>query len=295
MALSDDTSLKALRTRWGLTDFSGSLTELVQNIPRLNDARDLNRWLESDVFKPGWDTLVANYLQELVDNARARNIELVQGPNFDAVRGRLIHGERGGRMKFSSRFLHDRSAWDATDHLAKFLFDIVDENISHYDSIFYHLPMEMVKRQWIIWQVYLYKRSTLAPTKRKFDDIEQGVGQQESGTSGRPYQSISISPTTSNINGPILPNRVPTHPPITPNTTMFTSLISQSDKATSDNPTAHDPLATNIGGDGQQQHHTSPEDERRETQIKPESPLDDGNILFSDGPGCTQASKPYHT
>lgn len=109
MAASKDTCLEDLKTTYGLADFSGSLAKLTQNIPGLDEARDVKRWFEGASFKPFWDALMNDHLQELIDNAGARKIKPIQGPNFAAVRGRLIHGQSSGRGKFDRRH-QDRSA-----------------------------------------------------------------------------------------------------------------------------------------------------------------------------------------
>ncbi|KAL8636882.1 MAG: hypothetical protein Q9226_009192, partial [Calogaya cf. arnoldii] len=106
----------------------------------MNSAQELKDWMnkEDGLYKPGWDELCRDYLNQAQEAAKATGEIRFRHYDLSEVRSYLWSGEMYGFRKYwYSRPTPDKSTWTGIDHYAYFLWLVTKENTEDRHGIFF--------------------------------------------------------------------------------------------------------------------------------------------------------------
>ena len=97
---------------------------------------ELISFLRSHVFLPYWKELYVDHIFPEQEPARIKHKARHRGPPLKDVQEAILQAEQEGQRKYT---VHnpDRANWGAVDHYARFLLQVLAENVLDRDGIFY--------------------------------------------------------------------------------------------------------------------------------------------------------------
>ena len=133
----------------------------------MNSAEELKDWMnkEDGLYKPGWDQLCKDYLNEAQEAVKAAGEIRFRHPDLSGVQCHLFFGEMCGKRIYS-RTSRDKSSWTVIDHYAYFLWWVTKENTEDRHGIFFDkgLSEDIIHQR--VWMVLERSNDIMTPSHK---------------------------------------------------------------------------------------------------------------------------------
>jgi hypothetical protein len=86
-------SLKALKKKYDLREFSGSVKRLRKGLPKSNDDAEVRTWLNGELFAPAWETVLEDFLKTKYADADKSGDTPLRGSDFATLIRKIHVGE----------------------------------------------------------------------------------------------------------------------------------------------------------------------------------------------------------
>jgi hypothetical protein len=121
---------------------------------QIDSEENFRAFLQGKTFFPFWKELYFDYVLPEQQAAQREKRSRTRGPALKDVQIVLMHGEKGGAMKYSA-MAPNKENWTASDHLARFLYLVRFMNTKNRDGIFYGKNIAESKMDALVWSLQM--------------------------------------------------------------------------------------------------------------------------------------------